>query len=106
VLSGAGARADDRGGEEEVLHDIPDQAAPSQAAAPVPASRSRLQAKDLHPILVKGDLRRFQTPPADSLPRSGSQSFHARWDESGATDAAPSRCDSSSVPLVAFKRSV
>ncbi|KAK9909738.1 hypothetical protein WJX75_006766 [Coccomyxa subellipsoidea] len=89
----SGARADDRGGEEEVLHDIPDQAAPSQAAAPVPASRSRLQAKDLHPILVKGDLRRFQTPPADSLPRSGSQSFHARWDESGATDAAPSSRD-------------
>ncbi len=78
----AGARVDDRVGEEEVLQDIADHAAPSQAA-----SRPRLQAKDLHPILVKGDLRRFQTPPADSLVRSGSQPLQPRWDEPAAASS-------------------
>ncbi|BDA42337.1 probable sodium/hydrogen exchanger 4 at N-terminal half [Coccomyxa sp. Obi] len=98
LLAHHGARADERGGEEEMLREVPDQAAPNQATSPYPASRSRPQARDLHPILVKGDLRRFQTPPADSIPPQGEGTSQASWDAFGANSAATSRAATESHP--------
>ena len=82
-----------------MLREVPDQAAPNQAVSPYPASRSRPQARDLHPILVKGDLRRFQTPPADSIARQAEGTPQASWDAFGAGSAAVSRCHACRPPL-------
>jgi hypothetical protein len=61
--------------------DAPDEAV--QHAAPAhhlpPPSSTRPHARDLRPILVKGDLRRFQTPPEAVLPRPDGWAVQAAW---------------------------
>lgn len=69
------------------------QALPNQARPILPASRSRPQARDLHPILVKGDPRRHQKPPAEAaVQQQDPNTFQASWDAFDSAHAPSSRC--------------
>ena len=95
----AGAR-DGKGGvrgarkpEEEALMGVPPRGPAQPAAEPAPAAVRAAQRprKELRPILLKGQLRRFRTPPVAHAPggdAAAGLTFQASWDNVDLTPPA------------------